>query len=113
MDKTFTELPDFFSTLLCKDRKVYVLTDILNCILVGVEFTEAHKNILKDYPNSIKVIEYFSEKYRAGTAPAKMYFTPGRDADVESFAAEILRVEEAIENGRYTELSEMDSYFND
>jgi hypothetical protein len=98
-----TELPDF--PFVCKDNRVYVLTDMINCILNGIEFTDKHRESLKKYPNSIKLLEHFADSYKAGTAPKRIHWTPSPSAELEAFAEVALKWEDAIANGEYEDIT--------
>jgi len=100
-----------FPGLFCKDRRIYILTELINSILAGAVLTDAHKETLKDFPNCIEVLEYFAQKYKDKTAPIRMHFTPGPEAELEAFAAEILRIEKEIESGNFEEFHDLDSVF--
>jgi hypothetical protein len=73
----------------CKDIRVYWVIQLANAILAGNDLTPAHRESMKEWPNTIALLDWMAEARIQGLK--KVHATPGPKATAETFAAEWLR----------------------
>lgn len=78
-----------FPEVFCDDARVYTVIDLANAVLAGQDLTDAHRESLKDFPNTVALLDWMAEKRAQGLK--RVHASPGPKATVETFAAEWLR----------------------
>lgn len=73
-----------------KDQRVYLVGILVNSILAGNKLSDIQKERLKEFPNLIKLLEFFQNLPEL-QRPNRIHVSLGPDATVESLSEELLR----------------------
>jgi hypothetical protein len=86
-----------------KDMRVYNIAPLVEAVAQGHRLTTINRKQISEFPKLIELLDYVAQSERCKKL-SRLHISFGPDATVDAVAGELLRLEQAIDNGDYEKL---------